>query len=388
LSRYETKFLNHASFCFESKDEIVLVDPWFFGKVFDNSWSLLRDTDTTKIDIAKVTDIFITHEHPDHLHWATLKYISENCPSQITIHITARENKNVRDNMLKLGFRVSEIIPFSRRKLNEDFYYTQFPSNHDSAYVFEVDGVVHFNQNDCYLNDYECSQIKILFPKIDYWWMQFSLAGYYANRDDLKGLQAAKDFHIQAFKKYHAFFKPSVSIPFASYVYFCKKYNSFLNQWSVSLRELVQENETINFEIPFFGDVIGRCDNEKSISSWESLISKRLLDVDEPIEVKDEDIVDLANRWLEQTHQTLPYKKVSVDFYEDERAFVFDFDKKQAHFTDAKHNIAGTLTKEGLLCFVKFPWGADTLNITSCFDVRDKNMWKFLLQYKDSGYVR
>ena len=388
LVTYTTKFLNHASFYFEDENEIIVIDPWFFGKIFDNSWSLLQETSDKDITISKIKHIFITHEHPDHLHWGTLKFISDQSNESIKVYFTQRQNKNVRDNLTKLGFHVVEIPPHSRQKLNGNFYYTQFPFGHDSAFVFEVDNKVHFNQNDCYLDNYNCAMISAFFPQIDYWWMQFSLAGYYANRDDIDGLQAAKDFHIQAFEKYYKTFKPTVAIPFASHVYFCKKYNSYLNEWAVSIEELRDACPEINMCVPFYGDLIDKCDNSESIKKWNHLASMRHQDIDEPLKVSDDKITTPLNQWLKGTHNNLPYDKIVLNFFDDNRNFVLDFDDKKCFFTNDVHKIAGTLTREGLLCFAKFPWGADTLNITSCFDVQDSTAWKFLLQYKDSSYVR
>ena len=34
-------------------DYSLLVDPWFFGKVFNNSWSLLRETNASNLDKRK-----------------------------------------------------------------------------------------------------------------------------------------------------------------------------------------------------------------------------------------------------------------------------------------------------------------------------------------------
>ena len=38
--------------------------------------------------------------------------------------------------------------------------------------------------------------------------------------------------------------------------------------------------------------------------------------------------------------------------------------------------------------FFKFPWGADTINIASCFEVYNKNLWRQNLIFKDEIYER
>ena len=394
--KYVSKFLNHACHFYENDEEIIIVDPWFSGEIFDKSWALLKEVEVEEeINIQKIRHIFISHEHPDHLHWATLKFIRDASKGQISVYITSRHNKNIFNNLKNLGFDVHEIIPMAREKLYDNFYYVQFPFGRDSALVFEVDGKTHLNQNDCYLDAHTCFLINTLIPKVDYWWMQFSLAGYYANHNNLEGLQEAKQYHLDMFTKYYNIFKPATTIPFASYVYFCKKYNSYLNEWIVGLQEHIDKNPDINFQIPFCGDVIGECDNNKSISRWEKLIrqktKKESFNRQEDKEVVPEQlIIRLADKWLKNVASNLPFEQIAVGFFEEEKRFVFDFKNKKSFFTtgDTHKNIVAKLTKEGLLCFVKFPWGADTLNITACFEVINAVPWRFLLEYKDSDYDR
>ena len=73
MDNYQITFLNHSSFIMDINDFSVLVDPWYSGKVFNNSWSLIKDTDDSKIDYDKLRYISISHEHPDHFSLGTLK---------------------------------------------------------------------------------------------------------------------------------------------------------------------------------------------------------------------------------------------------------------------------------------------------------------------------
>ena len=73
----------------------VLVDPWYSGKVFNNSWALIKDTDDSKINYNKLKYISISHEHPDHFNIETLKYIRGKTDNKITILFPNRTNPNV-----------------------------------------------------------------------------------------------------------------------------------------------------------------------------------------------------------------------------------------------------------------------------------------------------
>jgi L-ascorbate metabolism protein UlaG (beta-lactamase superfamily) len=104
-NNYNLIFLNHASFTIETNEFLLIVDPWYFGRIFNNSWSLLNNTDDRKLNYLKLKYICITHEHPDHLHWPTLKYIKEKTHNEITIIFPRRSNPNVLEKCKELGFK-------------------------------------------------------------------------------------------------------------------------------------------------------------------------------------------------------------------------------------------------------------------------------------------
>ena len=62
------EFVNHASVLVSSTSLGLLTDPWYFGRVFHEGWSLLTETKDAEIrDLLQRTDvIWISHEHPDH----------------------------------------------------------------------------------------------------------------------------------------------------------------------------------------------------------------------------------------------------------------------------------------------------------------------------------
>jgi L-ascorbate metabolism protein UlaG (beta-lactamase superfamily) len=43
------RLINHACFSIERKDSLTLMDPWFSGRIFNKSWSLIRETDLQSI---------------------------------------------------------------------------------------------------------------------------------------------------------------------------------------------------------------------------------------------------------------------------------------------------------------------------------------------------
>jgi len=399
------KFINHASFSIEWDNDLLLMDPWYSGRIFNNSWSLLRDTKISEIEgIEKLSKIVISHEHPDHLHWGTLKQIKEYLPdNNITIYLPYRNNDNVKIALKKLGFNFSYLQPNLKTFINDSLTLCTFPTGHDSAVVFEIDDKVLLNQNDAYLTDSEVNVLTSMYPSIDYWWMQFSLAGYYANKANKKLLkEKGHNFHIERFQYYKSKFNPKVTIPFASFCYFCKYYNSYLNDYVVKPSHLLELDN--NITPLFYNDHISNPDKD-AIDKWEYVYKeKRVIDPKPKTHSLDE-ISSAALSMFQQNKDVLSkipnqYKPSGYFiFYDHPRtsktpfhSVYLDFEnetlKVSRTLIPKKHEIAGITSSEEFVSFLKVPWGADTLNITGCFEKINEQLWNNILIFKDQLYTR
>ena len=105
MSQYKIRFINHASFSIEWENKLLLMDPWYSGRIFNDSWSLLKDTSLEEIQgIEKINSIVISHEHPDHLHFPTLKKIRDKFPNnEITLYFPLRKDSSVKNAIEKMG---------------------------------------------------------------------------------------------------------------------------------------------------------------------------------------------------------------------------------------------------------------------------------------------
>ena len=371
------KLINHACFSFEYKGESVLVDPWFKGAIFNNSWRLVDEGGDVPDNLKY---IFITHEHPDHLHWPTLKALADK---KITICIPKRQNSNVKDNLKKLGYKVVEFYHGVRKKLKwlEAEY---FNTGHDNAIVFKTKDLVMLNQNDCYLQQHVCHNIINKYPHIDIWWMQFSLAGYYGNQDHVKALQNAQKLHENHYASYKEIFNPVISIPFASFVYFCREENKELNKYRVPLTTIYENNP--GTQVLYKGDEVMFGDSKsrsmKNILKWESHFRETL-----PMENPKGTVNELKSVITEFANKYGATGSISFELYDSEKYCNIDFDRREVDCEEPSNPIA-KVTLFDLTEMFKNPWGADTMNITSCFKVYDEGRWKALLGSVDSLYVR
>jgi len=135
----------------------------------------------------------------------------------------------------------------------------------------------------------------------------------------------------------------------------------------------------------------GKIEQKKNLKLWNDIFEK-------PIEVKksppieESELEEFGKKMVQETvggwaSLTRP-SETHLQIRETGRAAVIDFKKKKFIFQEKpdKDKLAGILPAEELLFFIKFPWGGDTLNITSCFYVVNPSKWKRLLYFREFLY--
>ena len=77
-SLIKIRFINHAFIILEYNNFSFATDPWALGPAFSNGWWLKKKTKEDWLEKINNCDfIYISHNHPDHLHPHTLKKISK-----------------------------------------------------------------------------------------------------------------------------------------------------------------------------------------------------------------------------------------------------------------------------------------------------------------------
>ena len=77
------EFVSHAGFIVSAMSKKILIDPWTKGKAFNDGWALISNNIDVNYD--EIDYIFVSHEHPDHFHFPTLKSITQENRQKITI---------------------------------------------------------------------------------------------------------------------------------------------------------------------------------------------------------------------------------------------------------------------------------------------------------------
>ena len=96
------RWINHAGYVITNHETCILVDPWLTGDAFNNGWSLLSETPSSKVDLQDVTHVWFSHEHPDHFSVPDIK--ENNCQMYKFETRTVSENQGQTSCKFLRGF--------------------------------------------------------------------------------------------------------------------------------------------------------------------------------------------------------------------------------------------------------------------------------------------
>lgn len=157
------RWLNHAAVYIEANGISFITDPWLFGPAFMTGWWLNEPSTLDSTELLKEVDyIYISHNHPDHLHPETLRLVSKDKKIIVGDFKTKSTEKYLRalgfTNIISLGFNdIYDIVPNFQISIlkSGDF-------RDDSGIYFNLNGYQVLLTVDCnFLN------FNILPQKID-----------------------------------------------------------------------------------------------------------------------------------------------------------------------------------------------------------------------------
>lgn len=109
----EVRYFNHAFLKISGEggnDFSFSTDPWAIGPAFNTGWWLKHPTKNDWIDQLNNSNfIYISHNHPDHLHPLTLIKINKNIPIVVPNFVT----KSTEMYIEELGFRNIQVLDFN-----------------------------------------------------------------------------------------------------------------------------------------------------------------------------------------------------------------------------------------------------------------------------------
>lgn len=377
------KFVNHSSYVIQHHEINLICDPWLEGRVFNNGWDLISQTQFKYSNFADITHIWFSHEHPDHFSPPNLKSISLEHRRNITVLFQATTDKRVAQFCQKLGFK--EVVELNRGEwlpLSDDF---QVLCDHfgegDSWAAFKSKSCTILNTNDCGIRQ-KHKALKILrrVGKVDVLTTQFSYAFWAGNQDQVEYRRKVADEKLGGLKLQADVFDPHVTIPIASFIWFCHNENFYLNDEinrPQKVFDFIKQNTKCAPVILYPGDeyLFGtEHDSTSAIERYnqdfESLKNPSRLEKTEAadwtaiVQQSKNFVVNLKAGFGIYTKFLKPAKIFLTDC---NRSFELDIESGLRESDHRLEDSDVSLASESLAYCFKFAWGTDTLQINGRF---------------------
>jgi UDP-MurNAc hydroxylase len=364
-------FVTHAGFLTEVNGKTILTDPWTKGKAFNDSWALLSKP--FDVDYSKVDYIYISHEHPDHFSFPSLKSIPEEQRKRIKILYQKHASKRLHEAFTKLSFHSVIELPLYKWSVVDGIdLFCGSAGSMDSFLAIKEGDQTLLNLNDCVFNKKQYGYISKSIGRVDLLFTQFSFANWVGNNHDEVGNAAKKiaDIRIQL-----EIFKPKYTVPFASFVYFCNNENARMNAW-INTPECINSLNLPGMHFMYPGDSI---DLRNPQFTSKQAVEKFMVDLaavnidPTPPSKSFEEIKEAVDSNLSSFTQRIyaPFRKVVKPFS------IYITDLKRAIEIDAANGVMKELPQEtkcryemcSQVCWFtfKFSWGSGTLDVSGMY---------------------
>lgn len=364
------EFVSHAGFITEVNGKRIFSDPWTTGKVFNDSWALYAKA--ADVDYKSINYIFVSHEHPDHFNFPTLKGIPAELRKQITVLYQKHSSRRLYDTFMKLGFaKVIELPIYRWTQVEGIDLYCGSAGSMDSFLAVRFGGKTLLNLNDCIFKSHQYKYIRSQLKKIDVLFTQFSFANFVGNEKDEFDNAGKK---IRDIREQIEVFHPEFTVPFASFVYFCNPENSRMNGWSNTPQKIDDLNiPTLNFMYP--GDTVElenpHFQSKQAVARYMKDMSVLTIDTITPA-VPFEEVTQAITENLTAFRDKvlLPFRLLTKPF----GVYIHDLDK--AVLIDPRRGLFASTVKDDCrfvmssqVCWYtfKYSWGTGTLTVSGMY---------------------
>ncbi len=386
-------FISQASIRVKTSDCTILTDPWYMGTAFNDAWKLLPAPVWDNSMLDDIDFLWISHEHPDHFHIATLKSFPQAFKDRVTLLFQKNNTDKMPNAFSKLGFK--NIMLLNNRKIYDitpktRVYVSQI-GQMDSSLAVMNEGTTILNLNDCEANTIDCKNFVKDLGKIDIVLNQFSMAGYNGFYDYENHLPQTACTIIQNMIDNHRDLGARYSIPFASNLYFCTEDNKYMNDfgntptkvYEVFKKEnlgmiVLYANETLDTDHPETHD------NIASMARYDDLYAHGEKIIDKPPVISLDKIREAVKKRSEQLKTKFPgwiMKKLT-----EVNILIPDLDITVAlslNTGEVKELSKGTdfdlvVYSQPLHFAFDTPWGVQTMGVGARFRIKSKHhIWKW-----------
>jgi hypothetical protein len=403
-------FIGHSCLVAECPRSSILMDPWLFGKIFNNSWTLLPEPVLDKSLLDKIDYIWLSHEHPDHTHFPTLNSFSTPFKKRVTILFQNRDYEKMFAAFRQIGyekFRLlphREIVPLDPQSDPDTRIYCYHAGLMDSALAVLSGGKVLFNGNDARISAGECRLILRDIGHVDVLATQFSIAGYRGLEPHAPLLSRRARRVLEQVSATHKGLGAEVTIPFASFIYFSSIDNKYVNFFANTARDayeyLTQRGQAAAILYPGDSYEIGSAyDSSRALEQYDALpgYEQRIYD---PIESKPlAEIREAYDVLSAQIRERFPgvilwlLRPVTVQIPDLDKTIVFRLAKGSVREVDNSTAPDLVINSQPLWFSFKFPFGNQTLGVSARFrllrHVRNWNLHRIIFALNNGGiYLR
>jgi UDP-MurNAc hydroxylase len=376
-------FVAHASVIFDIGDVSLWTDPWLRGEAINESWALYPQAILRDEDLARITHVWISHEHPDHLSIPTIKALPAERKARIVALFQKHYDTEVIDWIRTQGFKEVRELPHGVWvELSSRCRVACFQVGHvDSSLAISGEGRTILNLNDCDTPAVTLERLARKLGHVDLLLDQFSVAGWCGNPEDVerrhKAAREALDKFVRDFKRIN----PDYILPFASFMRFSHKENSYMNSAVNSLDDVAAKVDKSRLLVMYPGDVwnseqdgVGGSEAAKARyrRDW-SQVATQPLTAHESCSM--EKILDAANGRIEdmqQKYQRWVLGRVPpVSFYVTDlgRAFVVDLRAGAKEVALAEPDCIVSLSSQAAWYTFAWRFGLTTLGASGRFKI-------------------
>ena len=333
------EFINHSCFSVSYNNISLTVDPWLEGTVFNKSWNLLVETPEKSLNTVKNSDfIWFSHEHPDHFNPLNIKLL----PLEKKYLFQKTSDRRVVKYLSNFSNSVSEIDSDQTFKLTDNFFIQVLPfQDLDSFCIIKVGDKTILNLNDCLIKSKkELDIIKQKSGNIDVLFAQFSYAIGKSNKNDKYKRQSLSKEILENLNRSISHLKPRKVVPFASFCYFSRDDNFYLNDSINKIGDTIdflsKKNKNIDFLCFYPGDrwdLSSNWNNKDSINKYNFDYNKITPIKHENKKVDIKNLKDAAYKFISVTEN----KNNLFNFY---KFFNANFYKIFFKLTDANINLS------------------------------------------------
>lgn len=146
--RMDIETLGHAGLLIrdDAGEPVLFTDPWISGSCYWRSWWLQSYPNERQVnELTRVKFCFITHEHPDHFHTASIRLLGKG------IHFLSPDlpQEHITRYLAAQGYTASVVPAFRWKAIHRDVRILSIPLfNDDSVLLIDTPGAVIVNLND------------------------------------------------------------------------------------------------------------------------------------------------------------------------------------------------------------------------------------------------